>query len=332
MLSAVLLGFAVIGELLFLGYDSATLIALFSALPMLQKIVWLVICFAPLFLFTAALVQHRRLRGMAAGFKARLRGIRLDVRKLEEAQKDTDHATQYMELNDPEDAMNALQARLKRTEKTIQSHQQRDQSNNLTGRVEEMRQQQQQLRDKLGQLTTQRSSLLEQVQSCQNDLERAVAGIERDQDGDQIETRLQKVSEFIRATNSRCDQIEDSLPSLVQLQQKLSALEMRIAPLDDKETGISSTLKAVSNAASRLAITIERLEQDEGVTLVERIRQLSAHKRELDERVSSVLTQFSEIETIHRDMNGLFARLNKAQQPAKHFEGVIPINFMTPAE
>jgi prefoldin subunit 5 len=146
------------------------------------------------------------------------------------------------------------------------------------------------------------------------------------------ETRLQKVSEFIRATNSRCDQIEDSLPGLVQLQQKLSALEIRIAPLDHEETGIRNTLKTVSNAANRLTTTANRLEQDEGVALVERIRQLSASKRELDERVSSLLTHFSEIETIHRDMNGLFARLNKAHQPAKHFEGVIPINFMTPAE
>jgi hypothetical protein len=46
MLSAVLLGFAVIGELVFLGYDFATLIKVFSALPMVQKIVLLVICLA----------------------------------------------------------------------------------------------------------------------------------------------------------------------------------------------------------------------------------------------------------------------------------------------
>jgi hypothetical protein len=89
MLSAVLLGFAVIGELVFLGYDFATLIKVFSALPMVQKIVLLVICLAPLSLLAVALVQHRRLCGMAAGFKARLQGIRLDVLKLEEAQKDT---------------------------------------------------------------------------------------------------------------------------------------------------------------------------------------------------------------------------------------------------
>lgn len=126
MLSAVLLGFAVIGELVFLGYDFATLIKVFSALPMVQKIVLLVICLAPLSLLAVALVQHRRLCGMAAGFKARLQGIRLDVLKLEEAQKDTNHVNEYLDHNDPEDAMNALQARLKRTEQAIQSHQQRD--------------------------------------------------------------------------------------------------------------------------------------------------------------------------------------------------------------
>ena len=36
----------------------------------------------------------------------------------------------------------------------------------------------------------------------------------------------------------------------------------------------------------------------------------------MEERVSSVLAQFSEIETIHRDITGLFVRLNQASTPA----------------
>jgi len=44
--------------------------------------------------------------------------------------------------------------------------------------------------------------------------------------------------------------------------------------------------------------------------------------------VSNVLTQFSAIETMHKDINGLFARLNKGQKSGKPFEGVTPINFL----
>ena len=47
---------------------------------------------------------------------------------------------------------------------------------------------------------------------------------------------------------------------------------------------------------------------------MERIRQLAKTKHELEERVSSVVTQFSEIETIHKDISGLFVKLNQAQR------------------
>jgi hypothetical protein len=37
-------------------------------------------------------------------------------------------------------------------------------------------------------------------------------------------------------------------------------------------------------------------------------------KHQLEERVSSILSQFSEIETIHKDVTGLFFKLNQAQR------------------
>ena len=55
---------------------------------------------------------------------------------------------------------------------------------------------------------------------------------------------------------------------------------------------------------------------DEGVALSDRIQQLTKTRHELEERVSSVLAQFSEIETIHKDITGLFVRLNQAQRGA----------------
>ena len=328
-----LLVFAVTCELLSLGYQPATLVALFSSLSAPQKTVWLIICLVPLSLLAIALLQQFKMIGqgkIADALKARLRGIRKDVCGLEETQKDIDLASQYLDHNDPETAISALQARVDRAKQAIQSHQQHDQS--LIGRVETICQQQQEIRDKFGQLTAQRRSLLSQLRSSQDDIERTVAAIERDEKGDNLEDRLQKLSEFIKATSSRCDEIEDAMPSMLQLGQKLSAIEKRIAPLDEKQTGVSSVLKAVSDAGNRLAATIAHLEQDEGVSLTERIRQLTTTKRELDERVSTVLTQFSAVQVIYRDINVLFARLNKAQLSGKHFEGVTPINLLAASQ
>jgi hypothetical protein len=42
-------------------------------------------------------------------------------------------------------------------------------------------------------------------------------------------------------------------------------------------------------------------------------------KHQLEQRVSSILLQFSEIETIHKDITGLFAKLSQAQQKPREF-------------
>ena len=82
--------------------------------------------------------------------ETRLRGIRLDVLPLEQDQKDSDQAAQYLHGSDPESAITALQARITSTEQAVQFHQQRNQSGDLIGRVEEMRQQQQEIKTQAG--------------------------------------------------------------------------------------------------------------------------------------------------------------------------------------
>jgi hypothetical protein len=94
----------------------------------------------------------------------------------------------------------------------------------------------------------------------------------------------------------------------------------------------SGVLKTLSTAENHLAAIIARLEQDEDASLADRIRQLTDTKRALEEGVSRVLAEFSQIVTIHKDINSLFAKLNQAPRFAKGFEGVTPINFLASAQ
>ena len=132
--------------------------------------------------------------------------------------------------------------------------------------------------------------------------------------------------------NSRCQEIEYSMPDLSDLKQKLAALETRLVPLDDKDTGVVGMLKVLSGAGDRLAAAVARLEQEDGVGLQQRIRELSETKRELEERITSLFAQFSAIETIHKDINGLFAKLSQAQRPGRGVEGVTAFNVLPSAQ
>ena len=333
LVSSALLMFAV--TILALEYQPATIVALFSSLRLSQQIAWVVICLVPLSLVALALLQQCKLiekRKAADLLETRLRGIRLDVLGLEQDQKDSDQATESLDHSDPEGAINALQARVASTEQVVQFHQQRNQSGNLIGCVEHVRQQQQEIRQRLGEVIAKRRSIgtsISQLQSFQHDMEQAISVIEQDGDGETLEHRLQRLLQFIGTTNARCEEVERSMPVLLEIEEKFDALQRRLAPLDQKETGVVSVLRAFSDARIRLAATIVRLETEEGVSLPERIRQMTKTKHQLEERVSSILSQFSEIETIHKDITGLFIKLNQAQRMPREFDAggrVVPLS------
>jgi uncharacterized coiled-coil DUF342 family protein len=324
--SITLLVFAVSTQFLSFGYPPATLVATFLASPISQQISWLIICLVPLSLIAVALLQYSKLmeqRRNVDVLETRLRGVRQEVFGLEETQKDREQAAQYLVNTDPEQTISALQARIAHTDQVIQIHQHCHEGGDLMGRAEEIRQQQQQLRDKLGEVIGKRRSietLFAQLQSAQDEMERAVSVIEEDKNGEALGQRIEKLAEFTRSANSRCEEIESSMRGLMELGEKFTALQSRVAPLDKNDTGIIGVLAALSHVESRLTATLDRAEQDEGVGLAERIRQLTETRRELDERVSSVVSQFSAIDKIHKDFTGLFAKLNQAQRIPREFD------------
>ena len=314
--SIALLVLAVSTMFLSLGYQPAILVALFFSLPIAQQISWLIVCLVPLAFVAAALFQQSRLveqRRALDMLEMRLR----EVMGLEEAQKVTDEAAQYLVQSDPEQAIRTLQGRISQTDQTIQVHQHHNYNGDMLSRIEEMREQQRELRGKLGEVIAKRRSietLFVELQSSQDEMERGLALIEEDKNGETLGERIQKLCQFSTMTDARCEEIEGSMRSLMELGTKFTALESRVAPLNRNDTGIAGVLGALARVRERLTATLAPLEEDGGVVLAERIRQLTETKCELEERVSNVFTQFSAIGTIHKDISSLFAQLNQVQR------------------
>jgi hypothetical protein len=325
LLSGAFLAFAVTAQLLALQYDPAALIALFWSLPLSQQIAWAVICLVPLALIAVALFQHSRLieKSKAADvLETRLRGIRLDVLKVEQDQTVNEQAAEYLGRNDPEGSLNALQGRITNTEQVVQFQEERNQSGDLLGALDLIRRQQQELKQKLGFVIAKRRSIeasIAQLQISQEEMQQAMAGIEQSKDGEPLDRRLQKLSQFVGTANSRCEEIERSVPGLLELEEKFEALQRRLSPLEQVQTGVNGVLRALFEARNNLSATISDLEQDEGVSLADRIQQLLKTRSDLEERVARMIAQFSEIETIHKDITGLFVKLTQAQR-TREFE------------
>ena len=318
-----------------LALQPATLVALFLALPVMQQIAWVLIGLVPLVLIGVALLQHFRLmekRKVVDGLETCLRSIRLGVNNLEEVQTQSELATEYLNHSDPEGTIGALQTRISGTEQAILFHGQRNQSSDLIGCIDQLRQHQQEIRQKLGDVTAKRRSIetsISQLESVQDEMERMVSVIEQDKKGGPLERRLQKLSQFVVLTNTRCADIEQSMHSLLELEEKFVLLQRRLAPLNEKGTGVVGLPKVLSEMRNHLDATIGCLERDENISLVERIQQLAKTRGELEERVSSVVAQFSEIEAMHKDMSGLFLKLNQVRHMPRELDTgarVISIN------
>jgi chromosome segregation ATPase len=292
-------------------YPPTALIELVQSQPLMQKLAWAVIIVTPFGLLAGALWESARLEQQRKAnevWETRFRGVRKASDELDDAQKDIDRATSNLERSDPEDAMSALQRRLIEAERTTHLQQSRNEKEGLLARIDMARQQQQVLREKLGE-TIERRRMIEplfvELQNAQDVLEKGLTGLK----ADDLNDRLQAMMQSTERTKSRCEEIERTLAAFVQLKAELDALKGRLAPLDDKQSGVKSLVNALHDIRDQLTSTIERLDHDGDATLAERAARFAESKQAFDERVSGLLDQFSKLDGINKDIRGLFAKL-----------------------
>jgi chromosome segregation ATPase len=311
LLCGLLLALAVGFEVYSSQYPPIALIDLVQSLPLLQKLGWAVIIVAPFGLLAAALwesAQLDRQRKANEVWETRFRGARKSVDELDEGQKDLDRAATYLERSDPEEAMRAIQRRLIEAERAAHLQQSRNEKEGLLARVDMARAQQQALREKLGE-TIEKRRLVEplfiELQSSQDVLEKSLASLK----ADDLNDRLQALMQSTERMKSRCDDIARVVATFVGLKGELDTLQTRLAPLDDKQSGVRSLVNALHEVRDELTSTIERLDHDGDATLAERAAKLAESKQAFDARVAGLLEQFAKLDGLNNDIRGLFAKL-----------------------
>jgi hypothetical protein len=292
-------------------YPPTALIEFVQSQPLLQKLAWAVIIVTPFGLLAGALLESAKLdqeRKANEVWETRFRGARKAADELDDAQKDVDRATTYLERSDPEEAMSALQRRLIEAERTTHLQQSRNQKDGMLVRIDMARQQQQALREKLGE-TIEKRRLIEplfvELRNSQDVLEKGLAGLK----AEDLEERLQALMQSTERMKFRCEEIERMTTTFVQLKGELGALKTRLAPLEDKQSGVRGVVNELHDIRDQLTLTVERLDHDGDATLAERATRFAESKQAFDQRVAGLLEQFSKLDGINKDIRGLFAKL-----------------------
>ena len=307
-------GFVVLTQ----GPEIAALIGGFWSAPLLYKIAWAVIVLVPLVMLPAAvwlgdtLVRQRQ---AAKALELRLNGVRQGVKELAKSQVDAEAAVHHLARTDPEDAIGALQRRLTEADRFAQVQQSRNDTGDLKSRVDDIRAQQQALRERLAPvLETRRliEQLFAELDSRHNDIERVLAEIASGDDAVALDIRLKNLIEFVRQSHGRCDAIAQASKTIASLKESFAELRLRLAPFAAAEEGVTSRVKELSEARDTLAADIDSLLRTPDGPLADRVQKLADDKNKLDDDTSQLNAQFSKLATLRKDVAGLFAAFDRA--------------------
>jgi chromosome segregation ATPase len=298
--------------------DMAALFGAFRSEPLTQKLAWFLVVLIALALLPAALWlcdALLRQRKANAALELRLGGVRQGARELARAQADADAAVHHLARTDPEGAIGAVTQRLVEAERMTQVQEGRNEIGDLQMRVDELRVQQQNLRERLLPVLEKRRAieqLFAELDSRENDLERALAEVAGSDDATAIALRLSGLKEFVRRGHERCDEIEQAGKTIGGLKEDLRELRARLAPQAAAKDGIKRRIKDLGEAQDRLAVDIDALQQTPQGSLAARVQVFADGKKKLEAGVADLEAHLSRLVTLRKDVEGVSVNFDRA--------------------
>ena len=300
------------------GQDLAALVNGFLAEPVLAKLAWAVIVLVPLVLLPWAVWigdSFERQRKSAQALESRLDGVKQGARDLAKSQADADVTVRHLVQTDPEESIGAIQQRLVEAERVTQVQQGRNEIGDLQSRVDELRVQQQSLKDRLAPALEKRRAIEQMfldLDTRQSDLERALHEVASGDDATALDVRLKNLVEFIRQGHGRCDEIEQASKTIAGLNEEFAALRDRLSPYAAADDGVTQRVKGLSAVKDKLAADLDALQRTPQGALAERVQNFADDKKQLEDGVANLNLQFSKLSALRKDIDGLFANFDRA--------------------
>jgi chromosome segregation ATPase len=298
--------------------DLAALFEAFRAEPAVQKLAWFVAIVLLLALIPTALWLSEaslRQRQTISALELRLSGVRAGVKELARAQADAEASVQQLVRSDPLDAIGAVGQRLTEAERVTQVQENRNAIGDLQSRVDALRAAQQGLRDRLLPVLEKRRAIerfFAELDSQENDIDRVLTEIASGDDATAIEVRLENLTEFVRRSHERCDEIGQASKTIANLKENFTDLRTRLAPYGTAKDGVTRRIKNLSDARDRLAADIDALQQTPQGSLADRVEMFAGDKSKLEDGLAGLQAQFSRLTTLRQDVEGLSGNFGRA--------------------
>ena len=146
----------------------------------------------------------------------------------------------------------------------------------------------------------------EELRERQARLERSLAEAETDSSGKSLTDRQNTLNEFIMQSRLRLRALQDSFTTLNRFKEELAKSQADLVPLQAPVFGIEALIGEVHTNRDLVIKTLGEIESNGGGSLGPRVEELSTSKREIDERIADVFEHFTKLDSLRKDISGVF--------------------------
>lgn len=141
-------------------------------------------------------------------------------------------------------------------------------------------------------------------------LECAIAEVETDASGRTLADRQNELHEFTAQARLRVRVLQDSSTALNGFRQDLEKSQAALVPLQAPKDGLEALIADLRERRDRLTRTIDDIESHGDEKLSARVEALYRSKVETEQRIAAIVAHFSKLDTIRKEVNDLFVKLN----------------------
>jgi chromosome segregation ATPase len=149
----------------------------------------------------------------------------------------------------------------------------------------------------------------EELGARQVHLQRSLAEVETDSSGRSLVDRQNALNEFVIQSRLRLRTLQDSLATLNQFKEELAKSQADLVPLQAPVFGIEAMFGEASANCDYLVKKLDEIELNGDEKLGSRVDALNTSKREIEERVAQTFDHFSRLDTIRKDIGGIFTTI-----------------------
>jgi len=152
----------------------------------------------------------------------------------------------------------------------------------------------------------------DELRDRQAHLERSIAAVETDANGRSLADRQHALNEFVIQSRLRLSTLESSFTTLHRFKEELAKSQTDLMPLQAPVFGIEALIADVHTTRELVLKTLSEIELNGDSPLGSRVEELAVSKREIDERLAQVFEHFGKLDSIRKDIGGIFMAIRGA--------------------